>query len=121
VYSFGGTALFEPRLCPIRCSTWDSLSAHSVRYGAVGGYDFKVLQRLTLRPQIGLGRLTASYRSETDGFSNSDAYDHFYLEPGMGGTVAVAHLLVGADANALLVSGGSRVAFTAHGLVGIAF
>jgi hypothetical protein len=102
------------------------VSETSVLYGIEAGYGTKLLDLITLRGQLGLGNLTIS--SNISGTSSNGS--NLYLEPGVLAEISVGMILVGADANVLLlpgvadpVSGGSswKAAFTAHGQVGVKF
>ena len=122
VYSFGGTGFFQRTICPTPCNSLDSKSAHSARYGLVGGYDIAVFRPLILRPQLGLGALTVWFHRVTVGLSDNSVATNMYLEPGLDGTWAIGHLLLGADVNALWLSDNHLVvAFATHGHVGVAF
>jgi hypothetical protein len=100
-----------------------SLSSHSLLYGLEAGYGFKLLGRLTIRPQLGIGNFDLS-----DTFAGGN---FLYLEPGVVAFVELGWLYAGADANALVLpaapdmSGGPGnvvdIGFTAHGQVGVRF
>jgi hypothetical protein len=128
VYYFGGSAtvpsgaLGEP--------SYD-LSGHTLVYGVEAGWGFKVLDILTIRPQVGLGNATISETiscpgsGQACGVSNigESSLSSLYVEPGVTVLVALGTFFVGADANAFVLTGvGSSIAaFTAHGQVGVKF
>jgi hypothetical protein len=96
-------------------------SSSTLMYGGELGYGWKLLDIVTIRPQIGLGN--ATFTSTAGGENTSSSSSYFYLEPGVTGLVALGSLLVGADANALFLPGlnNSNAAFTLHAQVGIKF
>jgi len=98
-----------------------SVSAHTLMYGLDLGYNIKVAI-LTIRPLLGLGNFTVS--TSPGGASASN----LYLEPGVTGLLSFGTLIVGADANLLVLPGintptGSttETAFTIHGQIGARF
>jgi hypothetical protein len=104
-------------------------SVRSIRYGLDAGYDFRLLSRFIVRPQLGVGRI-ALYQSSpvqvvvNDGLEGLDGTAHdVYLEPGVTAIVFLWHFLLGVDANALWVPelAHSRAALTAHGQLGVRF
>jgi hypothetical protein len=104
-------------------------SVRSIRYGVDAGYDFRLLSRFIVRPQLGVGRI-ALYQSSpvqvvvSDGLEGLDGTAHdVYLEPGATAVVSLWHFFLGVDANALWVPelAHSRAALTAHGQVGVWF
>jgi hypothetical protein len=102
-----------------------SISAHSVLYGIEGGYGTS-LGPLTLRGQLGVGNFTISESGALSG-TNSN----LYLEPGVTALLTFGMLLVGADANVLVLPGVNNplppgdsswdAAFTVHAQAGIKF
>jgi hypothetical protein len=94
-------------------------SIHTLLYGIEAGWGWKLLDILTIRPQVGLGNATFSASGSLASGSNSN----WYLEPGVTGLVSLGLLFVGADANVLAFPGlaNSNVAFTLHGQVGVKF
>jgi hypothetical protein len=118
-------------------STVGSSSDHVLMYGIEAGYGYKILGVLTIRPQVGLGNLTLSYASDDtcrycDIISPklSSNGNHLYLQPGVTALVSLGMLLVGVDANALVLpnikepyaaSATTDVAFTTHVQVGLKF
>jgi hypothetical protein len=102
-----------------------SISAHSVLYGIEGGYGTK-LGPLTLRGQLGVGNFTISESGALSG-NNSN----LYLEPGVVALLTFGMLLVGADANVLVLPGVNnplppgdsswQAAFTVHAQAGVKF
>jgi hypothetical protein len=91
------------------------VSFHTLMYGIEAGWGWKLIDILTIRPQVGIGNATFSAGS----VSNSN----WYIEPGLTGLVSLGLLFVGADANVLAFPGlaNSNVAFTFHGQVGVKF
>jgi hypothetical protein len=89
-------------------------------YGAEMGYGIKLVDLLTLRPQVGFGDATFSI----SGVSQSTTY--WYLEPGVVGLVDLGLLFVGADVNMLLIPSlygtqAAQAAFTFHAQAGVKF
>jgi hypothetical protein len=86
-------------------------------YGGELGYGIKLLDLLTIRPQVGLGNATFS----ESGGGASTSTSNWYLEPGVTGLIGLGLLYVGADANALFFPGlaNSQAAFTLHAQIGI--
>jgi hypothetical protein len=106
------------------------LSAHTLMYGVEAGWGFKLLDILTIRPQVGLGNASFSFTASCPASSPGCALpaaegspNSLYVEPGVTALLALGTLFVGADANALVFPGlaGSNAAFTAHGQVGLKF
>jgi hypothetical protein len=103
-----------------------SISAHSVAYGIEGGYGTKLFGLLTLRGQLGLGNFTASGSGALSGNSSN-----LYLEPGLTALLSFGPVLVGADANVLVLPGINDplppgqsswdAAFTVHAQGGVKF
>lgn len=93
-------------------------SFHTLMYGVEAGWGWKLIDILTIRPQVGIGNATFSISGPATS-SNSN----WYLEPGVTGLVSLGLLFVGADANLLAFPGlaNSNVAFTLHGQVGVKF
>jgi hypothetical protein len=98
-----------------------SVTGSTLMYGGELGYGFKLLDLLTIRPQVGVGSATIS-------FSNGGpSYGSWYVEPGVTGLIGLGLLYVGADANVLLMPSmsipgvGNQAAFTIHGQVGLQF
>ncbi|HEX4628651.1 MAG TPA: outer membrane beta-barrel protein [Gemmatimonadales bacterium] len=102
-----------------------SVSEHSLLYGVEAGYGVTLLDILTIRPQIGIGNLTATASISGSGAAalgnNSPSNSNLYLEPGVTGLVSLGGWFVGADANVLFLPGAdnSTAAFTLHGQVGL--
>lgn len=94
-----------------------SLSVNTLMYGGELGYGLKILDLLTIRPQVGLGN--ATFSASADG--NSTSTSNWYLEPGVTAFVTLGPLLLGADANALFFPGlaNSQAAFALDAQVGI--
>jgi hypothetical protein len=97
-------------------------STHATQVGGELGYGFKLLDLLTIRPQVGAGNISFS--------SSGPSTSSFYLEPGVTGLITLGILYVGADINALIVTGqqnftvpgnGAQTAMTVHGQVGLTF
>ena len=97
----------------------NGVSANTLMYGLEAGWGWKLLDILTIRPQVGLGN--ASFSGSGPGFGGSTS--NWYIEPGVTGLVSLGLLFVGADANVLAFPGlaNSNVAFTLHGQVGVKF
>ncbi len=109
-----------------------SVSEHALKYGAELGYGIKLLDIITIRPQLGIGNFTLYYSSGVAvlgaGASNGNNTSNLYLEPGLVGLVSLGTLFVGADANALILPdftfGGQTstdTAFTMHAQIGVKF
>ena len=104
---------------------------HTLQYGGELGYGFKV-GRVTIRPLVGLG----NYVESTGG---GPAASNLYFEPGGAVLVSFGPLLVGLDANALVLPSvylytgcngmgctqmpvyKTETAFTMHAQVGVRF
>jgi hypothetical protein len=109
-----------------------SISAHSLLYGVEAGYGMK-LSILTVRAQLGVGNasITASGSAQAGGFSSSGDHtdNNLYLEPGVTGMLALGMWFVGADVNALILTGvkdqngnsSTDTALTLHGQLGVTF
>jgi hypothetical protein len=95
------------------------VSFHTLMYGIEAGWGWKLIDILTIRPQVGIGNATFTASGGPASVSNSN----WYLEPGVTGLVSLGMLFVGADANVLAFPGlaNSNVAFTIHGQVGVKF
>lgn len=95
------------------------VSEHTLLYGLEAGWGWKLVDILTIRPQVGIGNGTFSVSGGPAGASTSN----WYLEPGVTGLVSLGLLFVGADANVLAFPGlqNSNVALTIHGQVGVKF
>jgi hypothetical protein len=111
-----------------------STSEHSLLYGIEAGYGIKLLGLLTLRAQLGVGNagITGSGAGSVAGASvNSSATNNYlYFEPGVTAMVSLGMWFVGADVNALLLTGvkdpttgksSTDTALTWHGQVGVTF
>jgi hypothetical protein len=102
-----------------------NVSFNTLLYGADLGYSFK-LAILTIRPLLGIGNATIS-TSPSGGSSTSNS--GLYLEPGLTALISLGMYFIGADANALILTGvkqidgstGTNTAFTAHGQIGVKF
>jgi hypothetical protein len=113
LYYFGGS------------DTYDSY--HSLMYGVEAGYGFKLLDLLTIRPQIGVGNFALSV--SPSGGGSGTGYNNLYLEPGVTGLIGLGTFFVGVDANLLVLPGvyagpsstNTDTAFTLHGQVGVQF
>jgi hypothetical protein len=109
-----------------------SVSVHSLLYGIEAGYGIK-LTIVTLRAQLGVGNaeVTASGSSQIAGISGSGSQKNssLYLEPGVTAMVSLGMWFVGADINALVLTGvkdgsgksNTDTALTWHGQVGVTF
>ena len=105
---------------PATTSSSYSITTSTLMYGGELGYGVKLLDLLTLRPQIGVGDATFT----TSGGGSSASTSNWYLEPGLMGLVGLGLLFVGADINALFFPGAtyaSQAAFSLHAQVGIKF
>ena len=119
MYYFGGSANASS-LCPsgaaAACGS-DNVSFNTLMYGGEVGYGIKILDLLTIRPQVGIGN--ATFTESAGGVSTSTS--NWYLEPGVTALVGLGLLYLGADANALFFPGlsNTQAAFTIHGQIGI--
>jgi hypothetical protein len=114
-----------------------NVSKHALLYGVEGGYGWKLLDILTIRPQIGVGQMTlwasgglSSSGAITANTSGSQSANALYLEPGVTAMISLGTFFVGADANVLVIpslndptigKSQSDIAFTAHGQLGVKF
>lgn len=110
-----------------------SVSEHSLLYGIEAGYGMKLLGLLTLRAQLGIGsaNLTVSNSEQVAGLSGGGdvSQSSLYLEPGITAMVSLGMWFVGADVNALVLTGikdssnnsSTDTALTWHGQVGATF
>jgi hypothetical protein len=96
-----------------------SVSTNTLMYGGELGYGIKILDLLTIRPQVGLGNATFS----VSGGGQSASSSYYYLEPGVTGLIGLGLLYVGADANVLVLPSlpSSQAAFTLHAQIGVKF
>ena len=104
----------------------NGFSDHSLMEGVDVGYNIK-LAILTIRPMIELGNITVT--GSEGGSSLSNGY--FFLEPGVTGLVSLGMVSVGADVNALIITGvpatppatGKQIdtSLTIHGQLGLKF
>ncbi|MGH7285572.1 MAG: hypothetical protein ACRELY_28965, partial [Polyangiaceae bacterium] len=102
----------------------NGFSDHSLMEGVDVGYNIK-LAILTLRPMVSIGNftVTGSYAGASTNNSN------LYFEPGVTGQISLGTFFVGADVNALILTGiqqtdgskGTDTALTIHGLAGVQF
>ena len=89
------------------------VSEHALFYGVEAGYGFKLLDVLTLRPQLGAGSMTITSTFADDGGVTgvgggivSSSKSNVYVEPGVTALVAVGTGgFVGADVTLLVVPG----------------
>ncbi len=102
-------------------------SVNSVLYGIEAGYGTKFFELVTLRGQLGLGNFTKNQSGSAPGSGNSS---NLYLEPGLTALVSFGILLVGVDANVLILPGIADpingqsawdAAFTVHAQAGVKF
>jgi hypothetical protein len=102
-----------------------TISVHDLAVGGELGYDFRILEILMLRPQVGLGAWTVGSSCQSSGLSCSGASStNVYVEPGVTGLVLLgSSFLLGADANGLLVPASGRVgaALSMHAQAGVRF
>ncbi len=96
-----------------------SVSLNTLMVGGELGYGIKLLDLLTIRPQIGLGN--GSFTASAGGVSQTSSY--YYLEPGVTGLIGLGLFYVGADANALFFPSlsNNQTAISVHGQVGLKF
>jgi len=96
-----------------------SYSYNTLMVGGELGYGIKILDLLTIRPQVGLGN--AGFTGSASGVSSTNSY--YYLEPGVTGLIGLGLFFVGADANALFFPSApnSQAAFSIHAQVGVKF
>jgi len=103
-----------------------SFSTNMLMLGGEAGYGF-TRDRLTLRPQVGLGFAsvaTTASGADATAEDKSTGAGYLYVEPGVTGLVSLGLVFVGADANLLIIlhaQQGSQAAFTLHGQVGVRF
>ena len=131
LYYFGGSTTLTGPLSPGPGGPPSyNLSGHTLMYGVEAGWGFKLLDILTIRPQVGLGNaalgFTASCPASVSACSlpaSIDSPNSLYVEPGVIALLALGTLFVGADANALVFTGlaSSNAVFTLHGQVGVKF
>jgi hypothetical protein len=107
-------------------SAGGSISSNALLYGLEGGYGAKLFNLVTLRGQLGLGSFTVN-QSGAHGASGNSV---IYLEPGLTALLTFGTLLVGADANVLILPGINDplngqsawdAAFTIHAQGGVKF
>jgi hypothetical protein len=116
-----------------------SNSASALQYGGELGYGIKLIDIITIRPQVGLGNMAFSQSTTVGPLTASLNPSSFYVEPGVTGLVTLGWFFFGADINALIIpnypggassngSGGTTVsssstaaAFTLHGQLGVSF
>jgi len=109
-------------------------SVHSLLYGIEAGYGVKVLSLLTLRAQVGVGNATVtpsfSGQSPIASTGGSQSTNSLYLEPGIVAMLSLGTYFVGADVNALVLTGfkedqsqssSTQTALTWHAQVGMTF
>jgi opacity protein-like surface antigen len=120
MYYLGGSqTVAPPCLAATSCGSPPSVSVNTLMYGGELGYGIKILDLLTIRPQVGLGNATFS----ESGGGQSQSTSNWYLEPGVTALIGLGLLYVGADANALFFPGlaNSQAAFTLHAQIGVKF
>jgi len=117
MYYFGGSQ--NENLVGAAGNSSVSVSFNTLMYGGELGYGIKILDLLTIRPQVGLGN--ANITASAAGQSNSSGY--VYVEPGVTALIGLGLLFVGADANVLLLPtlSGNQAAFSIHGQIGVQF
>jgi hypothetical protein len=112
-----------------------SESVHSTQYGIEAGYGLTLLSLLTLRAQLGVGNftVTSSGGGQVAGVSASASQSQstLYLEPGVTAMVSLGIWFIGADVNALILTGlkdddgsgnsSTKSALTFHGQLGLTF
>jgi hypothetical protein len=115
-----------------------NLSIHALKYGAQLGYNLGI-PFITIRPQLGLGNITFTVccgeaTAIVGGVpmtitAPSQDSSSFYLEPGVVGMITFGMYFVGADVNALVMTGfkdvnnntSIKTSLTAHGQIGLTF
>jgi hypothetical protein len=119
MYYIGGSQTESPPASNGAASSSVSLSVNTLMYGGELGYGLKILDLLTIRPQVGLGN--ANITASVGGVSASSGY--VYVEPGVTGLIGLGLLFVGADANVLLLPtlSSNQAAFSIHGQIGVQF
>ena len=104
-----------------------SVNDHTLMYGVEVGYGFKLIDILTIRPQVGIGNATFSVTGGGSGVATVDvgsqSTSNIYLEPGVTGLISLGGWFVGADANLLFFPGlnDGQTAFSLHGQIGFKF
>jgi hypothetical protein len=105
-----------------------SASAHALLYGVEGGYGSKLFGLLTLRTQLGVGNYGETIDVKTGPFTGSKTFNSLYLEPGLLVMFPIGPILVGGDANVLVLPSHAYVdhtaldaAFTLHAQIGAKF
>jgi hypothetical protein len=104
-----------------------SFSTNILMLGGEAGYGFTVGNRVTLRPQVGLGIASVATTATGAGATAEDkstGAGYLYVEPGVTALVSLGLVFVGADANVVLLFRGqqqSQAAFAMHGEVGLRF
>lgn len=93
----------------------EKISASSLLYGLEAGYNFSILF-LTIRPQIGLGRLNIHVPGGED-------QHNIYVEPRATALINIGLFYFGADVGALLTPGlnQSKAALLVNGQLGLKF
>jgi hypothetical protein len=106
-----------------------SESVHSTQYGVEAGYGL-TLSLLTLRAQLGIGNFTVTGSGGGQVAGGSSSESSLYLEPGVTAMVSLGMWFVGADVNALVLTGlkddstgnsSTKSALTFHGQLGLTF
>jgi hypothetical protein len=122
MYYFGGSeSVSVPGLESV------SVHDHTLMYGVEVGYGFKLIDILTIRPQVGIGNATFSVTGGGSGVATVDvgsqSTSNIYLEPGVTGLISLGGWFVGADANLLFFPGlnDGQTAFSLHGQIGFKF
>jgi len=104
-----------------------TVSSHDLVAGVEVGYSFPIGDLLIVRQQIGAGLWTTSSSCTADcGFgTNVTTTTNPYIEPGVTVLVPIGHLLLGGDANGLVlpVKNSREIygAFSLHAQVGVRF
>jgi hypothetical protein len=80
-----------------------SSSASALQYGGELGYSIKLVDIITIRPQVGLGNMAFSQSGNVVGISYSLNPSSFYVEPGVTGLITLGWFFFGADVNALII------------------
>jgi hypothetical protein len=103
------------------------VSVNSLLYGIEAGYGAKLFGLITLRGQLGLG----NYQLNESGATGNQNPTNLYLEPGLTALLSIGIVIVGVDANILILPGVSDplppggstwdAAFTLHAQGGVKF
>lgn len=102
-------------------------SYHSFAYGVEGGYGVRLLNRITIRAQLGLGDYVDVEDTQySTGATTSQIHHSFYLEPGVTAMIDIGPVFIGGDLNLLIAAFAYQAsryeaAFTLHAQLGVKF